>query len=311
MKIKNILIFLSLLSLFSCLEKQSNTFNFGLLKGPSSVAMVKAIEDVSYFESKMIQYTSKDNPQHLRALVQSGNMDMAILPLTMAYTMINNGVDIKIAAITGWGNLYLISRDSISHFTDLAGQSISVPGEAQTPDLVTKFLINYYNLNQKVSLNYTYPAPILLTSALAVGKVDNAILPEPLASIAISKDSTLVRSLSLAKLWENDIKQPLIQSVLVINNTTYQSHKKWFQAYLKSLAQQVQYINTHPQQAIQMAHQHQLLPEKITDSTIIYNSRLDFEYGKKIAGILTSYLTTFYPETSQEILTRMLIEEEE
>lgn len=307
MKFKNIILLLLPIAFFSCLEKQSNTYNFGLLKGPSSIGMVQAIEKLTFYDSKLIQYQSKDNPQHLRALVQSGNMDMAILPLTMAYTMIDNGVKIKIAAITGWGNLYLISRDSITHLSDLVGKQISVPGEAQTPDLVSKFLINYYNLNPKISINYTYPAPILLTSALAVGKVDHAILPEPLASIALSKDSSLIRTISLAQLWEDEIKLPLIQSVLVINEATYKADKDWFNAYFKKLQLQLIDINSHPEEAIRLAHKHQLLPSQITDTCIINNSQLDFLYGKKIAGTITSYLKTFYPETTEQMLTQMLI----
>lgn len=307
MNIKNLLLFSLSFIVFSCIEKEANTYTFGLLKGPSSIGMVQALEDLTYFNSKMVQYQSKDNPQHLRALVQSGNMDMAILPLTMAYSMIDNGVNIKIAAITGWGNLYLISRDSIQDFSELTGHCISVPGEAQTPDLVSKFLINYYNLNQKTSINYTYPAPILLTSALAVGKVDYAVLPEPLASIALAKDKNLKRSLSLADIWKEEIKRPLIQSVLVINEKTYTSNKKWFSAYFNIINKQVDSINAYPEKALELAHKHQLVPKKLNQASIIENSKLDFLYGKKIAGTITSYLHTFYPEMTEDEISRMLI----
>jgi len=206
MNAKTLIVSLLLLLTFqSCITKEENVVVVGLLNGPSSIGMVQAIENQTYLDGVKIQYHIKDNPQHLRALLQSGNMDMAILPMTMAYSMIDNNIDIKIFAITGWGNLFVLSRDSLVDFSQITNGIISVPGEGQTPDLVTKFLIEYLGLQNKVSLNYTYPSPLLLTSALAMDKVSYAVLPEPLASLALSKDSSIFRTINIADLWHKSL----------------------------------------------------------------------------------------------------------
>ncbi|MDA3854591.1 MAG: hypothetical protein PF444_10195 [Bacteroidales bacterium] len=295
MKVQLLLLSLSLLLLHSCISKEEDVVNVGLLNGPSSIGMVQAIENKTYHDGLKVHYHIKDNPQHLRALLQSGNMDMAILPMTMAYNMIDNNIDIKIFAITGWGNLFMLSRDSSVDFNHIEKSIISVPGEGQTPDLVSQFLIEYLGLQDKVSLNYTYPSPLLLTSALAVGKVAYAILPEPLASLALNKDQSLYRTLNIAELWEKSLPEiPLVQSVFVVKGSFYKKNMEWFNSFADALEICALDVVAHPTAAIKLAKTKELLPPLGFDSTIIANSRLDFERDGNIADTITRYLSTFY-----------------
>lgn len=295
MNTKLLLLSLSFLLLHSCISKEEDVVNVGLLNGPSSIGMVQAIENQTYQDGIKIHYHIKDNPQHLRALLQSGNMDMAILPLTMAYSMIDNNIDIKIFAITGWGNLFMLSRDSSIDLSTIETGIISVPGEGQTPDLVTSFLIDYLGLHDKVSLNYTYPAPLLLTSALAVGKVKYAVLPEPLASLALSKDSSLYRTINIAELWEKSLPEiPLVQSVFVVKTSFYKKNKKWFNTYTATLEKSALEVINDPRSAIELAIKKELLPPFAFDTVLIANSRLDYVRHKDMADMITRYLETFY-----------------
>lgn len=284
-----------LLLLNSCITKEENVVNVGLLNGPSSIGMIQAIENQTYHKQTKVHYQIKDNPQHLRALLQSGNMDMAILPMTMAYSMIDNNLGIKIFAVTGWGNLFMISRDNLTDLSKMENSIISVPGEGQTPDLVTKFLIDYLGLQDKISLNYTYPSPLLLTSALAVGKVNYAVLPEPLASLALSKNSDLKRSVNLGELWHESLPEiPLVQSVFVVKSSFYEENKEWFNSYSEALKLSVSEVISHPQEAIMLATKREILPQLVFDTTLIKNSRIDFVKADSIADDITRYLETFY-----------------
>lgn len=295
MKAQLLLLTLSLLLLHSCITKEENVVNVGLLNGPSSIGMVHAIENQTYRDGKKVHYLIKDNPQHLRALLQSGNMDLAILPMTMAYSMVENNLDIKIFAVTGWGNLFMLSRDSLSDLSKLDKAIISVPGEGQTPDLVTKFLIDYLGLQDKISLNYTYPSPLLLTSALAVEKVDYAVLPEPLASLAMSKNKELKRSIDLGLLWRSSLPNiPLVQSVFVVKESFYKENKTWFNSYSKELELCAVEVMNFPSEAIELARKRELLPQLVFDTCLIKNSRLDYVRADAIADDITKYLETFY-----------------
>lgn len=292
---KAIALFLIALILSACNKKEKQVVQIGLLNGPSSISMVHAIQKDGYFNEKAVDYIIKDNPQHLRALIMSEHMDMAILPMTMAYSMIDNDIDIKIFAITSWGNLYLLGRQEVTDLSELAGKTISVPGEGQTPDLVTNFLLDYQNVNDKVDINYTYPAPLLLASALAVGKIDYAVLPEPLASLALSKDTSIHRCIDLGGVWDNAFPDiPLVQSVFVIRTPFYEQNRDWFTAYAKELKIKVDYTLEHPDETIALAQKYELLPPNLPAKNIIANSHLDFVRDASIATDITSYLKTFY-----------------
>lgn len=308
MKLSVALLILSFILFNACNSKEKNVVDVGLLNGPSSVVMVQALEQLTYQDGTKVHYHIKDNPQHLRALLQSGNIDMAILPMTMAYSMIDNNINIKIFAITGWGNLFILSRDSINNLNDLKNNIIAVPGEGQTPDLVTKFLIDYLSLQEKISLNYTYPSPLLLTSALSIGKVQNAVLPEPLASLALSKDSTLHRSIDINKLWQSSLPEiSLVQSVFVISGTFYDNNKVWFDAYVDSLENSIKYTIAHPHKTLNMAIEKELLPPLEYDTLMINRCHLDFVRHQKIAKDITRYLNTFYKLDQDFDITDFLI----
>lgn len=286
---------LILVILVSCNEKDKQIVNVGLLNGPSSISMVQSIKKESYYEGRNVHYVIKDNPQHVRALLVSGNLDMAILPMTMAYNMIDNNIDIKIFAITGWGNLYLLGRDNITDLSELSGKTISVPGEGQTPDLVSKFLLEYLYLQDKVNLNYTYPAPLLLASALAVGKIEYAVLPEPLASLALSKDNSLKRCMDISEEWNKALPNiPLVQSVFVVRSDFYKRHVAWFDAYANEVEKNSEYTQLHQDETIELAKKLELLPPTIAATDIITNSHLDFVRDEKMADNITNYLKTFY-----------------
>ncbi len=290
-----LLLHLSLFLLLSaCNKKEENIVNVGLLNGPSSIAMSRSISQQTYQDGLKINYLIKDNPQHLRALLQSKHLDMAILPMTMAYSMIENNIDIKIFAITGWGNLFVLSRDSL----DLTSEKkiiISVPGEGQTPDLATQFLIDYLSLKNKVSLNYTYTSPLLLTGALSAGKVQYAVLPEPLSSLAQNKDAGLIRSLDIGQWWQETLPDiPLIQSVFVVKGDFYKNNKAWFSQYADSLENKILYAINHPELTLKLSAEKKLIPPELKDVNILINSRLDFVKTTQAAEDMTRYLKTFY-----------------
>ncbi len=306
---RTLILILTPLLLHSCISNEEGLTKVGLLNGPSSIIMVNAMDELTYLKGEKVHYVIKDNPQHLRALLQSGNIDMAILPMTMAYQMLENELKIKIFAITGWGNLYLVSHDSAASFENLQNQSISIPGEGQTPDLVSKFLIEYLGLQNKVNINYTYPSPLLLTSALAVGKVENAILPEPLASVAIHKDSTLFRSVDLAASWSQSFPEiPLVQSVFVVRTSFYENQKKWFHQYTTALEASADQVIKHPNEAVQLAIKKELLPSTGIDSTIIDKCQLDF-VKTGLSNKITPYINTFYQVDTDFNIRQALITE--
>jgi NitT/TauT family transport system substrate-binding protein len=293
---KNTLYILVILSvLFGCKSKQTNTVDIGLLNGPTVVSMIRCIDSTTFHNGENIRYHVKDNPQYVRALLQSDNLDIAMIPMTMAYDMIENNIDIKVFAITGWGNLSIVSREAVSSMNDFAGKTISIPGEGQTPDLVTKFLIERLSLEKKIHLNYTYSSPLLLMGAVSVGKVNSAVLPEPLSSIAINNDPTLSRSIDLAELWSESITQtPLIQTVMVVRCAFIEEHKQWFKSFTPILKENVLWVQDSPQEAIDLAIAHDYIPQSLSGLNVIENSHLDYVDGENMINSVTVFLNEFY-----------------
>ena len=122
-------------------------------------------------------------PNDAVARLSNGETDLAILPSHLCFMLLQKDDSIRILAITGEGNLSMIS--DMSALSDAMPQIIHVPAKGSTPDFLVGFL---YPESER---DYSYSSPVQLSAMLAEGKVSAAVLPEPYSSIVLNKNPNL------------------------------------------------------------------------------------------------------------------------
>lgn len=209
------------------MEAGAVTVSLAVLKGPSGFGFVHLLgEGGNLGMGVTVEAVVLPSPNEAIARVVSGEIDMAALPAAAAALLYNKGVPIQLAAVTGEGNLFFLSRtdqavgqaaqaaqaepaidfsaDGAAAFI-AAGKRISVPAPGSTPDLVTRYLLDAWGVgNDAVDdlLDFSISAPAQLAQMLIAGKVDYAVLPEPFATMTELKSPDVVRSGDLQKAWE-------------------------------------------------------------------------------------------------------------
>ncbi|PLY09486.1 MAG: ABC transporter substrate-binding protein [Arcobacter sp.] len=159
-----------------------------------------------------IEFVLWKNPDELRALILSKDINFIAIPTNVAANLYNKGIDIKLLNVSIWGILGMISRDpTLKTLKDFKGKEIVVPFRADMPDIIFKELIKKSGLDSQKDFNLRYvSSPIDAMQMLILRRVDHALLAEPAISIALRKTKSfplsvvapdLYRSVDLQKEW--------------------------------------------------------------------------------------------------------------
>ncbi len=149
-----------------------------------------------------------ENPQQLQAMVAGKQGDFVTMPSNNSAIFYNKGVSLKLLDITVWNITYLISSDAgAKSFADIKGQSIAVPFQGSVPDLMFQYIAKKEGLDPLKDFTVRYATdPTQASQLLLAGKVQNAVLSEPMATASIlqsqSTKTKLYRALSFDTGWQ-------------------------------------------------------------------------------------------------------------
>lgn len=136
-----------------------------------------------------ISLTVWRSPDELRAGLTSGAIDLSVVPAQVAANLYNRGMGMRLVNVMTNGLLYIMARDgALDGMAALAGKTLAVPFPNDTPDFITRALLDHHGLAGKVEL--LLPAtPMEAAQMLLAGRIDAAVLSEPVASAMVLRSS--------------------------------------------------------------------------------------------------------------------------
>lgn len=223
--------------------------NIMVLNGTTGFGMAKLISDTAAGNAALnYQFSVEADPSNVTAAVVNGTADIAALPTNAAsvlYNKTNGGV--QLLALNTRGVMYLLTSDtvSVSSFADLKGKTVYVP--AQNPTFIFSYLCekNGLKVGEDIIIDNTYAQPADLRTALASGKVDIAVLPEPMVTIAMSANDKLVNALNLTAEWDKVSEEgSLVQGCLVVRKEFAEAHPAELAAFLSDYQKSIEFVQS-------------------------------------------------------------------
>ena len=172
----------------------------GILNGPSCIPVAYLMETKTSTEHATYSYEKFADPQALLPKMIKSEIDIGFMPINVAAKVYNStNKAIICAGVCGNGNLALITKNkNAQKIEDLAGATVSVAGQGAMPEYIFTYILSQYDLNQKIELDYTIPTGNI-PAALISDKIEYAVVPEPFATIATTKDNSVVYAIDLQK----------------------------------------------------------------------------------------------------------------
>lgn len=214
-----------------------------ILSGPPAVVSYPLIHMASSGElsdlASKVEFRLWTNPDQLRAIAMDARADFVAMPTNVAANLYNRGVPLRLANVSVWGILWLVSRNpELKTLSDFRGEEIAVPFRADMPDIMFTYLAEQAGMSPRTDFKVRYTAsPMDAMQLLIMRKVDHALLAEPAVSMALRKTRSfplsvvapdLYRSVDLQQEWGRLLNtEPLVPQAGMVVLGKKHTNENW------------------------------------------------------------------------------------
>jgi NitT/TauT family transport system substrate-binding protein len=239
------------------------------LRGPSGIGIIRLFEEGPQVPGFDVRVVALAQSSLVAARFIAGEAKIGILPPDAAAKIASSGQNIKIAAVIGMGMLSLITSDpQVQNMNDLRGKTVEVAGQGVVPDYVFRRLLLEKGLRPEtdVRLGYSLAYPEIAQSLIA-GRVSTALLPEPFASMALSRrpepSAQTGRELRVIGNIQDEWRQiaggdNFPTTVLAVDGDFAMENPEAINIILRDIANSIKWTMEHPTEAGILAEKHEL-----------------------------------------------------
>ncbi|SKA87878.1 NitT/TauT family transport system substrate-binding protein [Caloramator quimbayensis] len=259
-----VLAFILTVSLSSCSfgKKTMQELTIGVLPDVDSIPLIIA-QQQGYFEKEGI----KVNVQHFKSAkdrdsaFQAGKLDGAVSDVLAAAFAKEGGFDVKITSMTNGSYKLLINKNlGISKIEDLKGKSIAI-SKNTIIEYSCDMMLKEANVSSEDVKKIVVPQIPVRLEMLQNGKIDSAVLPDPLSTVAVKNGAVLLNSTD---------KLNINPGVLIFNTNSIKSKEKEIKAFYAAYNKAVEFFQKQPVESyIDVLIKEAGFPEDVKGSIIL------------------------------------------
>lgn len=212
---KKLISFLLILSMLVTSAAMADAARVGVLSGPTGMGLAELMSK----ENNGYSWQIYSAPTNATADLASGALDFLCLPTNTAAALAMKQQDyVTVVAVNCLGSLYLLTDadTSIQSIADLDGKTIY----ASVPSSSTKPILETILQRSGVSCTIEWEADHDALAALVMqGAIHVAVLPEPKATVAMSKAQGWRVALNISECWNRVVDTPLPMGCVVVRNS--------------------------------------------------------------------------------------------
>lgn len=232
------------------------------LKGPTSIGMIKLIDEKALNSDKyIVDYTTVEAPDIITGKIINNEVQIAAVPTNLAAVLFNKTEGkVQFLAQNTLGVLYAVGKGDITSLEELQGKKVSISGKGSVPEYAMNYILSQKGLADKVSLDYL-PDHASVAQALLAGDIDVAILPQPFVTQVQLKNPEVKILIDLNKEWEvaSNKSSVLSMGCLVINKEFAENNPDFVSEFLNLYEQSVNFVNSNPAQAAELVAKNEII----------------------------------------------------
>lgn len=278
----------------------------GALSGPTAMGLAKLMDDAKAGNSNC-NYEFADlstDPATFVAPLSTGEIDIAAIPANLASVVYNKTEGkVQVLAINTLSVLYIVERgDSISSIADLKDKTVYATGQGAVPEYTFRHLLKLAGLDPDNDLTIEWCADT--TEALSyVTGMEGAIamLPQPFATVAMTKVDDMRVALNLNEVWnELDGSCKAITGVIVARTAFVDEHPALVEAFLDEYSKSIAYLNEDVDKSAELIEALGIVPAPVAKKAIP-GCNITFESGEQMKTDLAGFLQVICDENPQAV----------
>lgn len=253
------------------------------LKGPTgmSVAHMMTENDGTY------EFTLVAAPAEVNALVISGQVDIASVPINVGSVLYNKTEGgVKALALTTRGMLYLLEKgDTVHSVSDLEGKTILYAGQGATPEYVTEYILAAHGVSAALETEAEHAA---VASKAIEGLADLVLLPEPMVTNVLMKNPDFRIALDITEEFAAAAKMngaenaQLSMSVVIVRREFAEAHPDRVAAFMDALNASIAFANENVEEAAREIAALEIIPAAKVAEKALPSCRLVFVSGEEM-----------------------------
>ena len=270
--------------------------NVMVLNGTTGFGMANLMDAAAKGEAAQeYHFTVETDASNIVAGLVNGSVDIAALPTNAAATVYNKTQGgVQVLALNTLGVLYLVTDGSVQveSMADLAGKTVYAP--AQNPSFIFRYLVEANGL-EGVSVDNTYAQPADLNTAVASGQVSIAVLPEPMVTVAKSKNPDLVVALDLTEEWDKVAPAgSLVQGCVVVRKAFVQENAAAVGTFLEEYGASIEGLTADVEGTAAKIEAQGIFTKAAVAAKAIPNCNVCFITGSEMQAALSEFLTVMH-----------------
>ena len=275
------------------------------LKGPTSMGMVKLMEDAENGEAaNNYTFTIAGSADEVTPKLIQGDYDIAAVPANLASVLYNNTEGaIKLLAINTLGVIYIVEKgDSVQSLSDLAGKTIYATGKGSTPEYAFNYILSENGLDPATDVTVEWKTePTEVVQVLAQSDSAVAMLPQPYVTVAQNQVEGLRVAVDLNQSWSDlDNGSLFLTGVLVVRSEFAEQHPEQLAAFLKEYQASTEWVNANVSDAAQLVEKFDIVAAAVAEKAIPY-CNITYIAGDEMKTAMDGYLKVLYDQDPKSV----------
>ena len=285
---------------------EKTTVRLGGLKGPTSMGMVKLLEDnENGLTANHYEFSLAGSPNDLTPALLKGDLDVLAVPVNLGAILFGkSGGAVQLAAVNTLGVLYIVEKggETVQSLEDLKGKTLYATGKGSTPEYALAYLLAQHGIDINADLTVEWMSEHTeVVAKMAAAENAVALLPQPFVTVAAGQVENMRVALDLTKEWDSlDNGSQLITGGLVVRKAFAEENPEALTAFLEEYAASTAYTNERPAEAAQLIEKFDIIKAAVAEKAIPF-CNIVCVTGDEMKGIVTGYYQTLFDQNPEAV----------
>ncbi|MBQ6321691.1 MAG: ABC transporter substrate-binding protein [Lachnospiraceae bacterium] len=254
------------------------TIRLGGLKGPTSMGMVKLLQDAQDGVSLgSYEFTMAGSADELTPLFLKGDLDILAVPANLGAVLYSKSEGAaQMLAINTLGVIYICENggETVNSLADLKGKTVYATGKGSTPEYVLAYLLSENGLEMGTDVTVEWksePTEVVaqMKAEESSGESTVAMLPQPFVTVAGTQLEAFRVAVDLTQEWKNlDNGSQLVTAGLIIRKAFAEEHPDEVAQFLEEYSASTQYVNENVEDAAALIEAFDIVKAPIAQKAI-------------------------------------------
>lgn len=285
---------------------EAQTVKIAALSGPTGMAVAPMmVETPQLADGVTLDFTLDNSPDQITADIINGTYQIATVPSNLAVSLYNKtGGKVILGAVNTLGVMTIIGQKDlpVENIADLKGYTVGVTGQGYVPEYAMKALLEKNGMHPDTDVNLKfYGDHMAASTALDTGEIQIAMLAEPFATSAVSRNPNLKILINLNDAWSQAYGTQMMMGTTIVNREWAEKNPELLKRFMDAYKSSSQIIMENTDQSAKYVVDVGILPNEELAKKAIPACAITFLTPSEAKADLNAFLGTLHQFNAQVI----------